>query len=76
MALRLITHDDQGREVGLVLLSAYAPIGAADEEEWINFLADLDIALQICKTNDAIIFGIDGNASIGKGDGIVCGPHG
>eukprot|EP00957_Ditylum_brightwellii_P050410 3822951-Ditylum_brightwellii.AAC.1 len=37
MAIHLIILDDQNREVGLVLISTYAPISATEEEEWYTF---------------------------------------
>ena len=42
MVIHLVILDDQNREFGLVLISAHAPIGAAEEEEWYTKLFHTD----------------------------------
>eukprot|EP00957_Ditylum_brightwellii_P036028 2729905-Ditylum_brightwellii.AAC.1 len=69
MAICLIILDDQNRDVGLVLISAYTPIDAEEEEEWYTFSTDLDIATQIAKKDITILIGMDSNASMGINDG-------
>ena len=34
IAIRLLLHDHERRNIGLFLVSAYAPIGTAPEDEW------------------------------------------
>jgi hypothetical protein len=41
-------QDSQNRDVGLYLVSAYAPVGTADEQLWDEYLENIDccIAMQ------------------------------
>ena len=61
LAVRLQTHDNRG----IFLISAYAPIGVADDTVWDNFLHKL--VRCICKKmpNDILVIGIDSNSSSG-----------
>ena len=70
----MMITDHQQRENGLILISAYAPIGVDSDEAWTSFFEDYDTALKMCKINDTIIAGMDGNSSMGTNDGNVCGP--
>ena len=70
----MMITDHQKRENGLVLISAYAPIGVDSDEAWTSFFDDYDLALKMCKINDTIIAGMDGNLSMGTNDGNLCGP--
>eukprot|EP00957_Ditylum_brightwellii_P033469 2536097-Ditylum_brightwellii.AAC.1 len=76
MAIHLVILDDQNREFGLVLISAHAPIGTAEEEEWYTFSTNLDIATQISKKDNTILIKMDGNTSMRINNGSVCGPYG
>ena len=71
--LMIITYH-QKRKNSLVLISAYAPTGADSDEAWTSFFEDYNAALKMCKINDTIISGMDGNSSMGINDGNVCGP--
>ena len=62
----MIITDHQKRESGLVLISAYAPIGVDSDEARTSFFDDYDAALKLCKTNNTVISGTDGNSSMGK----------
>eukprot|EP00957_Ditylum_brightwellii_P024791 1873511-Ditylum_brightwellii.AAC.1 len=73
MAISLIILDNQKREVELVLISAYALIGDAEEEEWYTFSTNLDTATQVIKKDDNILIRMNGNASMGINNGSVCG---
>ena len=72
----MIITDHQKRENGLILISAYAPIGVDSDEAWTSFFKDYDTALKMCKLNDTLIAGMDGNLSMGTNNGNICGPFG
>ena len=72
----MMITDHQKRENGLILISAYAPIGADSDEAWTSFFEDYDAALKMCKINDTILAGMDGNSSMGTNYLNVCGPFG
>ena len=74
IAIRMMITEHQKRENGLVLIIAYAPIGVDSDELWTSFFDDYDAALKLCKTNDTVLAGTDGNSSMGKNDGNVCSP--
>ena len=61
MAIRMMITDHQKLENGLILISAYAPIGADSYEAWNSFFEDYDAALIMFKINDTILAGMDGN---------------
>eukprot|EP00957_Ditylum_brightwellii_P185148 14099550-Ditylum_brightwellii.AAC.1 len=64
IALRMTVLYYRKKEIGLVLISAYAPIVIAHEEEWSSFLHNFDTALQVCKPNDITLIGMDGSSSL------------
>ena len=72
----MMITDHQKRENGLIIISVYAPIGAYSDEAWTSFFEDYDAALKMCKINNTILAGMDGNSSMGTNDGNVCGPLG
>ena len=72
----MMISDHQNRENGLILISAYAPIGVDSDEAWTSFSTDYDTDLKMCKRNDTLIAGMDGNLSMGTNDGNICGPFG
>ena len=72
----MIITDHQKRENGLILISAYDPIGADLDEAWTSFFEYYNAALKMCKINDTILAGMDGNSSMGTNDGNVCGLFG
>ena len=76
IAIRMMVNDHQKRENGLILISAYAPIGVDSDEAWTSFFEDYDTALKMCKINHTIIASICGNSSMGTNDGNLCGPFG
>eukprot|EP00957_Ditylum_brightwellii_P015301 1152834-Ditylum_brightwellii.AAC.1 len=69
ITLRMTVLDDRKKEIGLVQISAYAPIGINPEKKWSTFFNDFDTVLQLCKPNDLSFIGMDGNSSLGIGDG-------
>ena len=76
MAIRMMITDHQKLENGLILISTYAPIGVDSDEARTSFFDDYDAAPKLCKTNDTVLSGTDGNSSMGTNDGNVCGPFG
>ena len=63
--MRLIVTDQRGKEVGLFLVSAYAPIGDAEQSEWEEFLDEMDGCIDKKHSNDILLIGADCNSSIG-----------
>ena len=76
IAICMIITNHQNCENGLILISAYAPIGADSDETWTSFFEDYDAALKMCKINDKILAGMDGKLSMGTNDGNVYGTFG
>eukprot|EP00957_Ditylum_brightwellii_P102578 7818081-Ditylum_brightwellii.AAC.1 len=76
IALRMTLLNDRKKEIYVVLISTYAPIGIVPEEEWASFFHNFDTTLQLCKPNDIIFIGMDENSSLVIGDGTVCRPFG
>ena len=76
ISIRMMITDHQKRENGLILISAYDPIGADSDETWTSFFEDYDAALKMCKINDTILAGMDRNSSMETNDRNLCGPFG
>ena len=64
MALRLLFEDTQHRDVGVFLISAYAPVGKVLENEWEECFGKLTTCLQSKQNNDIIVIGTDCNSSM------------
>ena len=80
MAVRLLVRDSQGRDLYLFLVSAYAPVGAADNSIWEEYFENLDQCISCKKTDDILIIGSDTNSSMGSGNayssvGLFGVPH-
>ena len=45
IAIRMMITDHQKRKNGLILISAYAPIGVDSDEAWTSFFDDYDAAV-------------------------------
>ena len=76
IAIRMMISDHQNQENGIILISAYAPIGVYSDEAWTSFFADYDTAHKMCKLKDTLIAVMDGNLRMGTNDGNICGPFG
>ena len=63
ISIRMMITDQQKRKNSLILISAYAPIGADSDEAWTSFFEDYDTALKMCKIKDTIIPGMYGNST-------------
>eukprot|EP00957_Ditylum_brightwellii_P114124 8700450-Ditylum_brightwellii.AAC.1 len=69
IALHMIVADNKNRDIGLVLIRAYAPMVSQSEEDWTSFFNNYNKALQLCKRDNIIITRMDTNSSMGVKDG-------
>ena len=69
MALRLLFKDSQHRDVEVLLISGYAPVGKAPENEWENCFDKLTTCLRRKRNNDIIVIGTDCNSGVGRKSG-------
>ena len=82
IAIRLIVNDAKKRSVGLFLVSAYAPVGNADQSEWDAYFDLLNVCVARKHKDDILLIGTDANSSLGvvKREGqesmTAVGPHG
>ena len=89
VAVRLLVNETGGprprRQLGLFIISAYAPISTASDADWDAYYDTLGCAISRARPGDTVIIGTDANASIGRGrlDGSCndtraggVGPHG
>ena len=65
MAVKLLIKDSVGSDVGLFLVSAYAPIGSAPNETWDWFMDDLDEVISRKPANYVLLCGADINSCLG-----------
>ena len=65
IAIRLSVKDARGKDIGIFLISAYSPIGAANEDVWSDYLNKLDIIMSRKRNSDVLIIGCDCNSSLG-----------
>jgi len=72
MTLRLLFKDN--RDVAVFLVSAYAPVGNAPDEEWNVYLDNLSTCMNKKRKGDILIVGSDCNSSIGCNSGTDDGP--
>ena len=66
MAVRLLLKDKQSRDVGVFLISAYAPVGNAPDDVWDIFFEQLDRCIARKKREDILVIGTDSNSSMGR----------
>ena len=64
-AIRLVCQDEERREVGIHLISAYAPIGCAADSEWDEFFDALSVCVARARRGDVVVIGTDANSSMG-----------
>jgi len=79
IAIRLLLKDHQKRDVGVFLVSAYAPVGNAPEENWTQYLDLLSLCIDRKRRDDILIIGSDCNSSMGcsrENDGSPLGQYG
>ena len=65
MAVRLLLTDRHPNDVGVFVISSYAPIGVASDIEWEIFFDSLDKCISKKKPKDILIIGSDTNSSMG-----------
>ena len=64
IAVRILVQDTQCRNLYLFLVSAYAPVGNADQSIWEEYLRNLDNCINQKRTNDILVIGSDTNSSM------------
>ena len=64
------------RDVGVILISAHAPIGNAAEDDWDDYFEQLSSCIARKKTNDILVIGTDSNSSMGCANENDDGPLG
>ncbi|XP_066923905.1 uncharacterized protein [Clytia hemisphaerica] len=65
IAVRLLLTDRHANDVGVFVISSYAPIGMASDIEWENFFDGLDDCISKKKPKDILVIGSDTNSSMG-----------
>ena len=65
IAVRMLVKDERERDVGLFLISAYCPVGNADQDQWEVFFERLRSCISRKEVDDILIIGIDANSSLG-----------
>ena len=54
IAVCLLVNDNMKNEVGLFLISAYAPIGNTNQKLWDNFIENLEICISKKHSSDIL----------------------
>ena len=62
---RLLVKDNWNNDVGLFLISAYAPIGRAKQYLWDDFMETLEKCIRRKRPGDILLIGCDSNSSSG-----------
>ena len=65
IGLRLLMKDFEERDVGVFLISAYAPDSGKSEEVWTEYIDQLEDCISRKHEKDVLIIGTDCNASMG-----------
>ena len=65
LAIRLLLKDHQNRDIGVFLISTYAPIGNASDDEWDLYFDQLSSCIAKKSKNDILLIGLDTNSSMG-----------
>ncbi len=65
IAIRLHIIDPKGKVVKLFLVSAYAPVGAAPQEERTEYQEQFQECIDACAKDEVLVIGTDANASAG-----------
>ena len=64
IAVRLLVQNTRCRNLYLFLVSAYAPVGNADQSIWEEYLRNLDNCINQKRTNDILVIGSGTNSSM------------
>ena len=65
IAARLVAKDKDNKDVGIFLVSAYAPVSTASDEEWQDYYERLQECIDRRRPQDILLIGSDCNSSIG-----------
>lgn len=65
IAVRLLLRDEANRDVGVFLVSAYAPVSSEPDNIWDEYYDQLDTCIQRRRRDDILVIGTDSNSSIG-----------
>ena len=65
VAIRLCLKDRNDKNIFIYLVSAYAPVGVADDNVWDTFLENLERCIYSKRESDILIIGSDTNSSLG-----------
>jgi len=65
IAIRLCIKDRNHKIISVYLVSAYAPIGVADNNVWDTFLENLERCIDSKRESDILFIGCDTNSSLG-----------
>jgi hypothetical protein len=65
LATRLRVADPRGAEVTIFLVSAYAPVSCAPQDEREQYAEDLQRCISTCGRDDILVISMDANASPG-----------
>ena len=65
LAIRLLMTDCCGNDVGLFVISAYAPVGNAAVALWQDFFDKLETCISRKRRDDILLIGADTNSSMG-----------
>ena len=76
IAIRLCIKDKHKRDVGVFLVSAYAPVGNAPDNVWDDYLERFTNCINKRRNDDILIIGSDCNASVGCATDNDNGPLG
>ena len=71
VAIKLRITDTKGQKLDVMMVSAYAPVGASPADEREAFLADLQESEQTCGNKEVWVTSIDGGGGGGGGGGGV-----
>ena len=78
IGVRLLLKDYEGKDIGVFLVSAYAPDSGKSEEIWEDYIDQLEACISRRKACDILVIGTDTNASMGVSEleGSAIGPFG
>ena len=65
LVIRMLVKDLSNRDIGVHLVSAYAPIGTADSNLWDTFLKNMEKCIECKRVSDILVIGWDCNSSMG-----------
>lgn len=63
----LVTDSSSGQKLGIALISAYAPVSTASQEEWDTYYDNLNACIACAPKGSVVLVGTDANASVGRG---------